>query len=159
VILFKFWVDEPEGRIERSVMELHPDPSTILEIYDKLKKVRNFYTQAGHEPYSNEDILLDLLNNYQWYWLIDDVGIFHGAPLSPDSGHVHMTFWDRRLRGREGLVKEALRQAMDKHGWLIAWTATIPEAKTAEAFVRRLGFTEFASSETYTSFWITRQAL
>lgn len=52
-------------------------------------------------------------------WLVDDyTGIFYMTDIyAPDDAMVHFSFFDRRMRGRENLVKGMLKYVFKKYGF------------------------------------------
>lgn len=77
-----------------------PEPTVdwATAIVDKMRGVENF---LGDNPFL---VLLDPSNKF---FQVDDVGMIAVMPtrLWDSLLHVHVTFWDRRLRGREGLCR------------------------------------------------------
>lgn len=74
-------------------------------------------------------------------WEVDDVGLLFLTdiyPLFQATGH--FTFWDQRFRGREPLVREALRYAFEHYGFRrIAAEVPLYSPATLSA-VERVGF-------------------
>lgn len=52
-------------------------------------------------------------------WLVDDyVGLFYMNEIfAPDDALVHFSFFDRRMRGREPLVKAMVKYVFEKYGF------------------------------------------
>lgn len=77
------------------------------------------------------------------YWTVDDVGLL----IANQAGDTHIFFWDKRLRGREGLCKAMAQVAMEIFGRDSVWTS-IPETERAViAFAKRVGFVQEKSED------------
>lgn len=83
--------------------------------------------------------LVDLFRTDRLYLLVDDVGsiVFAFDQVEP---HVHVTFWDRRLRGREAMCKAIGQEVMHQLGVGRLWTMIPRDARMILAFCRRVGF-------------------
>lgn len=125
---------EPKGTVLRTVRPLRPLTEEILDVYDKLSTCRNLFGVCDVQT------LEDLLTNARDFLLVEGVGLLCFRILSPTIGHAHITFWDKRLRGREGLCQRALEMCMESRGVSCAFTAIPPEARTVLAFAKRVGF-------------------
>lgn len=82
-----------------------------------------------------------LLNPQNKFFQVDDVGLLAVIPSFewPELLHVHITFWDGRLRGREGLCKSLAAMVSQLTGKFLF--TQIPEDRQALlAFAYRVGF-------------------
>lgn len=81
------------------------------------------------------------------YWLVDDVGLIFAIFDSDHSAGVHITFWDRRLRGREYLCRSLAELVLERPGMCYLHTS-IPETSRATlAFAKRIGFEPVMTGE------------
>lgn len=133
--------DEPGGRVSRVVKTMTTDPRQVLVVYDSLKLVTNYLAK---EKQLEPTALISLLDPRFLHLLVDDVGIIAVYPELPHpAAHVHITFWDKRLRGREELCRETARRVMQTLSLKYLWTAIPDGARATAAFARRVGFIEF----------------
>lgn len=97
--MFEHLCKEKNGAVWRSVRVAKPSVNWANRMIDNLQTVPNFLPK--NNPY------LTLLDPKNKYFEIDNVGIIAVMPMDdwPNLLHVHITFWDRRLRGREGLCR------------------------------------------------------
>lgn len=109
-------------------------PDAILKLYDQIKSAN---ANTGWECAVTVTTLMDLGT---LVWKVDDVGIICMIPNGPRRAHVHIFFWDRRLRGREKLCKQFGLWLMDSYELDTLWTAIPIEAEIIRAFARRVGF-------------------
>lgn len=100
---------------------------------DKLRKVENFLPKSN--PYV---MLLDPKNKF---FEVDNVGLI--AVLTTDGwtnlAHVHITFWDQRLRGREGLCR-SLAEWVTRFTDKVLFTQIPEDRRALVAFATRVGF-------------------
>jgi hypothetical protein len=131
--LFKQACYEKTGVIERAAYVPVRSMETVLWIAERIFTVRNFLpSEAPLAPITD-------LNNF--LCLIDDVGIILAAPFDKETAHIHMTFWDRRLRGRETLCSRVASYICRVTG-LSLMTAIPTSHRAVLEFVKRAGFTE-----------------
>lgn len=130
-------LDCPEkgGVVRRTVVDMPRDLRLWLEVTKLMEQVPNFLSKSYRK---NTEIFMDSRNRF---FLIDDVGV--AAVLLEKSlplAHVHITFWDRRLRGREELCKRLCDYVMF-YMELDQLHTAIPQDSTAVlAFAKRIGF-------------------
>lgn len=122
--------DERDGPIWRSIKPLdRRDLPRLGVILEKLNSVPNFLLGRPGT----------LLQPGLTVFEIDDVGLVALVPLEPGFAHVHVTFWDGRLRGRERLCRCLLNMALE-FGYRSIGTA-VPSTRSAViAFAKRIGF-------------------
>jgi RimJ/RimL family protein N-acetyltransferase len=74
-------------------------------------------------------------------WTVDDVGIFRLTDMVPlQSAHAHFLFWDRRFRGREGLIRAGLKHVFDKYKFHRIKVEVPMYAHKTLVAVERIGF-------------------
>ena len=129
-----------DGRtIERDVRPLGLEPQEMLAVYDRLKNCTNLF---GVKEDAGEHIVEGLIRMGRYIWRVDDVGIIAVLPVGPHAAHVHITFWDKRLRGREGLCRSFARYILASLGLDTLWTGLPGSARATLAFAKRVGFVE-----------------
>lgn len=139
--MLQFLCRERDGEFVRTVSPMQRTLPHILDTIERLGTVPNLL-----DPKNPAAIFLDpsitILEVY-------DVGIFAVSNfLGAEGGaHVHATFWDRKLRGREemcralaALVVEIRRQPLH--------TAVREDRAVLLAFCKRVGFVELRRSQT-----------
>jgi len=136
--LVSAFCEERTGRILRTVLEMEKDEALIWWIFDRIRGIPNFIT---HDPskFTFESMLWCFLPTIKLY-LIDDVGTALLQKHSKTVADIHITFWDKVLRGREQLCIAALRQITGEEH-LSSLSTSIPLTSRATlAFAKRLGF-------------------
>lgn len=129
---YQFTCPEPSGDVVRTVRPL--EQGGILRAYIRM---RDSLTSRGREL-PLELALREFSRLDKLYWTVDDVGLL----IASEAGDVHIFFWDKRLRGREGLCKSMAEVVLNTLGREYIWT-TIPETERAViAFAKRVGFVE-----------------
>lgn len=145
--IFNVICREPDGEVVRTVSPARLTIERLHFYYDKLREFptlfnswvtseEEFYNSfLGHGP-DGELVAKGLI------WEVDDVGLFFLTELIPgQDGLGHFTFWDRRTRGREELLREMIRfvfQFLKLH----RITVEIPlyTAPWLPRFVEKVGF-------------------
>ena len=138
--------DEPGGPIVRTVRVGDYSFDTLRTLWEKLgqfdtlfndhfEKDFNRFVTAFVRQENGEPVPTGLM------WLVDDVGMFHLTDMEPlESASAHFIFWDKRFRGREGLVQEMLRHVFEKYKFhRIRVEVPLYAQKTLVA-VERIGF-------------------
>lgn len=87
------------------------------------------------------------------YWTVDDVGLLFASK----AGDCHVFFWDKRLRGREGMCKSMAKIAMNILGRDDLWTQIPDTERAVIAFAKRMGFVEESSNDGVISLRMTRR--
>lgn len=111
-----------------------PLTEEILYVYDKLGTCPNLFGSRSIRS------IEDLLSNHWKFWLVDDVGLLCFDPFTVRIAHVHITFWDKRLRGRESLCRAVAGHLMSEYQIDTLLTVIPDSAKIVGAFARRVGF-------------------
>lgn len=133
----RFICQEPEGRVSRTVRRLPAYPAVVLEVYDRLHDVPSMFSWEGTP---SSDTIEQLLDPRNLFWLVDDVGLLGCIPTEwPGIAHVHCTFWDHRMRGRENMCRAMLVHFLS-YGYDEFLTAASKRAGMARAFAQRIGF-------------------
>lgn len=138
---------ERRGAILRQVCEAAHTPEILWGLFDRLKGVPNFLSGKKQLESLSAGILFDPLSKIL---LVDDVGAvlsiydprFHTA-------HVHVTFWDRRLRGREELCRKIALGLMLTYEVTWLYTKIPKESGMIRAFAKRVGFEMLGDEETF----------
>lgn len=132
---------EPGGKKLRRVYELQRTHEEIARVIKLSEGVPNLF--SGQTCFQSIDNLYD---PEKLYFLVDDVGIIAAVPDGLGAAHVHITFWDKRLRGRETLCKGVARWLLENMNLMVLWTAIPYASRATLAFAKRLGFKERESS-------------
>lgn len=140
----RFLCREDDQEIYREVRQLDVhDHELVTETY--LKQL-HLHKELG-KPLPPWQTLGFFYEPNRIYWLVDDVGLIFAVFDTEHSANVHITFWDRRLRGREGLCRGLARMVLDRPGMCYLHTA-IPEGSRATlAFAKRIGFEPILKDE------------
>ena len=117
----------------RQVRQFLPDSVNALHVYDAMKVCP---AMLGKSAQSIEILLRD----WWKFYLVDDVGLLCFDPFQPGKAHVHVTFWDRRLRGREELCRQMCLMLMEWSNVQLVLTAIPLDARVVRAFAIRVGF-------------------
>lgn len=130
-------LDCPErgGVVRRTVVEMPRDLRLWLEITKLMEGVPNFLSKSYRK---NTEVFMDARNHF---YLIDDVGV--AAVLQEKAlplAHVHVTFWDHKLRGREELCRRLCDYVMFYLELDQLHTAIPTTSEAVLAFVKRIGF-------------------
>lgn len=136
--MFEVLCVEKKATVWRHIYFMPLTPAKIMEVVDLMQLVPNFLSEIEN-PYQ---IFLDPENTFL---LIDDVGLVAIMPLA-EHLHCHITFWDSRLRGREGLCRKLAMfvTGLTKKELI---TAVPKDRRVLLAFAKRAGFTETFHNE------------
>src|SRR6266496_5379230 len=115
---------EPEGKVVREVWRM---PVTIENLETLWERSRIFKTLFAEEIRGDFKKFCELFLSYGaegielngLFYVIDDfVGVFYMTDINPGvDAKAHYTFFDRRHRGRIGLVKAMLKYAFTHYGF------------------------------------------
>lgn len=131
--MFEALCKEKEGAVWRSLRIMPRSMDRILSIVEKLKQVKSFLDPEN--PY------VVFLDRESLFFEIDEVGLIAVCPWDSTTQHCHITFWDGRLRGREGLCRTLAEFVVRvSHKNLV--TAIPADRRAVVAFAKRVGFTE-----------------
>ena len=138
--------DEPEGIVTREVRPLRLSMKKLKELYHHLNQfdvLFNNYFQNDINAFINSFFCMvnGEIQPLGLVWEIDDVGIFVITDISPGfEALMHFTFWDRRFRGREILMRELIRYVMKKFSFHRIVAEVPMYAPPTMGFVERIGF-------------------
>lgn len=131
---------ERGGPVWREVYRLKVGKESIDFIFERLKGLPSMFS---NQPLEDRAQLVEMLDGDRYYYLVDDVGLI-GIELdfrdNQAAAHVHVTFWDRKLRGREAICREMCLWVMGTYGLDYLWTAIPTSFKAVREFARRVGF-------------------
>lgn len=139
---------EPEGKVTRAVRFM---PLSVGNLRTLWERARQFDTLFGEEINSDFQRFLEVvirmgpegIEPTGLFWVVDDfVGMFYLTHIIPEQqADVHYSFFDRRHKGRITLVREMLKFAFKRYGF-VRVNAWIPVYATEQAFkfVAQLGF-------------------
>jgi hypothetical protein len=137
--------DEPGGPVVRTVLSVPCTDSAAWKIYERIKGLPNFVS-ADSQQLTPESMLWLFLPQVQYY-LVDDVGVIVLRVQSAAHGDVHVTFWDKRLRGREKLASSTA-DAIIKEKRLEYLETYIPkDSRAILAFAKRVGFEQLTPED------------
>ncbi len=118
--------------VARVVRPLSKDPAHLQLVYQKMNVVPNFLTGASWEAMLRPDFVAVE---------VDNVGIIALDLLLPGgSARGHITFWDRKLRGRELLCRRVAEMWAERYNLPVIFTAVPIGARTVVTFCTRIGF-------------------
>lgn len=140
--IFRSLCDEKKGRVIRSVMVYSqtddPGYCYLMFVAHRLKWIPSMFSAV---PTDQMQAIFDVLDK-GWYLLpVDDVGVLGvGTTMIDNHVDVHVTFWDRVLRGRERLCRQACEWAIEQRQAEGAYTAIPASSHATIAFAKRVGF-------------------
>lgn len=138
---------EPEGDVLRHVWPFRFTKENIFKLYEQASK---FPVLFGR-PLTN---VVDMVNYFTIHnmsedlepqgliWIVDDYkGMFYLNNISDIEADVHYSFFDRRHKGREPLVRAMVQHVFEKYEF-VRLNAYIPAQAGAgvRMFVERCGF-------------------
>jgi hypothetical protein len=74
------------------------------------------------------------------FFMIDNVGLFAVDLVIPSMPNVHVTYWDKRLRGRERLVAAICDWLLEYLNVPAVFTQMPAASKATLAYAKRVGF-------------------
>ena len=139
--------NEPEGTFTRAVTPVTLSTEKLNYFYDKLKEFDVvFNDHVPNSPGGFASIFVTVGEDYKvtangLLWEVDDVGILYLTDIIPGvSALAHFSFWDRRLRGRENLIREMIKLGFQKYGFQRIETRVALYASPVLGAVERIGF-------------------
>lgn len=132
---------ERDGVQYRTVRRMPLDIGTISRVMDQMAGVPSFLSVDG---LTNWKAFFDLRNIF---FLVDDVGIICIVPHEEGYGEAHITFWDRRLRGRDGLCRHIADELIRYNGFKCLATVIPKNRHSVLAFTKRIGFAPVAQDD------------
>jgi hypothetical protein len=139
--------NEPEGEVTRTVWPFSFTKENILKLYEAASK---FPVLFGRPLDSLEDFVrFFTMENLSGdpepqglIWIVDDfTGMFYLNEISDIEATVHYSFFDRRHKGREPLVRAMLQNVFEQYKF-VRLNAYIPAqvGMGPRLFVERCGF-------------------
>ncbi|GAG16272.1 unnamed protein product, partial [marine sediment metagenome] len=114
---------EPEGTVDRSVEQIQLSAEKLKWLYDRVKEfdlVFNDHVPNTLDGFASLFVVPNgngRITSNGLIWQVDEVGILYLTDIRPEfEALAHFTFWDRRIRGREELVRAMLRYCFDRYG-------------------------------------------
>lgn len=131
--MFQHLCREKGGEVLRTVRFMDRSVPHILDTVEKLKTVPNFLVRG--------DEVRPFIQPGNIFLEVDDVGLIAVIPTEHRLAHVHISFWDKRLRGREELCRTTAQWVSTLTGMILA-TGIPEQSRTVLAFAKRVGFVE-----------------
>lgn len=117
---------EPDKTVVRSVRPFELTNANGIRFWEEASKFPRIFNTI---PTANAPEFLDAF--FKWdevrqqavcdslLWVVDDfVGVFSLTNIyHPDDALMHFTFFDKRIRGREELVREMIKYVFDSYGF------------------------------------------
>jgi hypothetical protein len=140
--------NEPQGVIEHDVWPFAFTKVGLNRLYDKCKAFPVLFGRPLRDMGDFLDHLLtqNLSGDPQpsgLYWIVDDyVGMFYMNNISQEEADVHYTFFDRRHKGREVLVRAMLKMVFAEFPQFNRLNVYVPAyaGMGPRMFVERCGF-------------------
>lgn len=139
--------EEPEGSVIRVVREMPFTRDNMKKLWEASSQ---FPVLFGRPLTSLEDLISFLLiQNLSGdpeptglWWVVDDfVGTFFMDDITPNEATVHYSFFDKRHKGREILVREMMKKVFDEFGFN-RLNASVPAyvGQGPRLFIEKCGF-------------------
>lgn len=147
-VLFEVTCNEPKGPATHVVRKLVLTPENLRTFWEKSRQFKTLFNQEIRDDFKKflEVFLRDGPSGVETnglFWVIDDfMGVFYITDIIPNCDALgEYTFFDRRTKGREPLVRAMVKHLFDRYNFnrltvevgLYAHTATID-------FVEKVGF-------------------
>lgn len=133
--MLRFDCKERGKVVQRTVRLFDNSLENVIAVIDKMAGVPNFLSRRNpFETFLAEDVTV---------FEVDDVGmLLIGHMQYGYSASVHVTFWDKILRGREDLCRSMAELVIAIAGLKFLWCAVPlgPESRVILAFAKRIGF-------------------
>ena len=139
--------NEPEGEIERTVWRFSFTRENTLKLYEQAKQFPVLFGRPlkNLEDFTSYFIVQNLSGDAEptgLIWIIDDFkGMFHLNDISDTEATVHYSFFDRRHKGREPLVRAMVKKVFEEYKF-VRLNAYVPAyaGLRVRLFVERCGF-------------------
>lgn len=138
--------DERDGSFVRSVRFTPLSPDKLRYYWERMKEYKSIFGTPVHN-------LEDFINTFVWQagkdlkaggilYEVDDVGIISidNIVVSKMQCNAHLVFWDRKLRGREDLVRQLCEYGFEEYGFRRIVVEIPLHAMPVVTFVERVGF-------------------
>ena len=137
-VVLKVECEERDGVVTRTARLLTPAMDDVIAVYNNLRGLPSMFSAT---PMRTLRPIVDAMDAGWEILLVDNVGLLaFGTTIIEGHIDVHVTFWDRILRGREQLAREAIDWAMTSSGALGVYTGIPSSSKATIAFAKRVGF-------------------
>jgi hypothetical protein len=138
---------EPEGDVLRNVWKFSFTKENTLKLYEQASKFPVLFGRPLND-------ISDMVNHFISHtlsgdiepqgliWIVDDFkGMFYLNNISDIEADVHYSFFDRRHKGREVLVRAMVAQVFTQYGF-VRLNAYVPAQAGfgVRSFVERCGF-------------------
>lgn len=139
---------EPEGPIVRDVKQVSLTKEKLYEYYEKISQFNVVFNDlVPNDPVTFASIFLGQEADGTFFakgliWEVDDVGIIYITDLDSSSCLAHFTFWDKRLRGREKLIRESLKYGFERYGFERIEVRVPLYSKPVLNMIERVGLTK-----------------
>lgn len=138
---------EPEGEFDRHIWQFKFTREHTLKLYEKAKQFPVLFGRPLNslEDFTSFFITQNLSGDAEpmgLIWIIDDfVGMFYVNDITDTEANVHYSFFDRRHKGREGLVKAMAAKLFEDYKF-IRLNAYIPTYTgiRVRLFIEKCGF-------------------
>ena len=113
--------EEPEGSITRHIYPLMFTPENLVKFYEKSAQFPILFGRPINSIAEFLPYIIDIDDNgvvkvNGAFWVIDDfVGVMYLNGIGDTGALAHITFFDRRFRGRQKLIKGMLRHVFDTY--------------------------------------------
>ena len=120
-------------------MIYYVEPTVKLEDF-LWERMHGLPSMFGIVPLVDRDRLRRLWDRNLMWLMVDDVGIVGFDLTTRAMPNIHVTFWDKRMRGRELLGTELCNWALDYFQVPAIFTQAPAASKVTIAWAKRLGF-------------------
>jgi len=112
-------------------------PGNLKRLWEKMSQFDQIWADGHPEA---EDFVKDVMSRDNAYFELPEHGVLYLTEIFPGrSACGHFCFWDRRLRGKEEIVKEMVEWSFDTFN-LERLQVSLPDfAKATMRFVERIG--------------------
>jgi len=138
---------EPEGETERQIWQFSFTRENTLKLYEKAKQFPVLFGRPlnGLEDFTSFFITQNLSGDAEpmgLIWIVDDfVGMFYVNEISDTECSVHYSFFDRRHKGREELVRSMAKMLFERYKF-VRLNAYVPAyaGLRVRLFIEKCGF-------------------
>lgn len=114
---------EPEGTFNRHIRPARLTTSVLQGYWERLKEFDVLFNDEVRQDLDsfigiflsgdlNDEIVANGL-----VWEVDDVGIIFVTDITPSAAKGHFSFWDRRVKGREVLIRQMTKWLFNQFGF------------------------------------------
>ena len=114
------------------------DASAVVQLWFQLSQFPILFASPQQANFKNFTRMLQ--DDYSVMLRIDDIGILMITDIVPGvEARMHLSFWDSKLSGREPIIREAVRWAMETLNVRRIATPVRADARAMRAFLERVG--------------------